>query len=155
MTPGKVPVEAIVPPYNQITKPKKTSVKVHRTYNMPTLGNFVETAFKEQLRIYHNDGKQLEIGDLILARMKGFSPWPGRCTGFTNKNKMIKCYFFGTHNIGLVGAKNAIPFMNSFEIVRLISLTKPCMFAKGVREIEIECKIPEQYSCLKELEFIE
>lgn len=130
---------------------KKTS---KRSYNMPKLEDLVDITFQEQLQIFHKSEKQVEIGDLILARMKGFKPWPARVEGYKNGGKMIMCFFFGTHNSGPVGSKNVIPFCDGFEIVRLICLREPNHYKKAVHEIEIECGMPEELSCLKEFESI-
>lgn len=93
---------------------------------------------------------QLKIGDMILAKMRGYSPWPARVSEFTASKKNIVCFFFGTQNTGSVGVNNVIPFANASEIVRLICLKNVNGFTKGVREIEIECGVPDALSCLNE-----
>lgn len=122
---------------------------------MPTIQQFITVSFDNQLQNFKKNEIQLKKGDAILARMKGFDPWPAKIVDFTNDKKIIKCYFFGTHNTGSVGIRNAIPFVDAIETVRLVCLRKPVAFVKGIKEIEIECAIPNEFSCLREFEQIE
>lgn len=138
-----------------------TSIQVHepvqklkRTLNVPTLQHFIDTAFLKELKLFHESGKQFKVGDAVLARMKGYLPWPGRIQRITS-NKIINCYFYGTHNSGPVGAKNIIPFSSAFETVRLVCLRSPNHYIKGVHEIEVEYGVPDELSCMNELKSIE
>lgn len=125
-------------------KPKKTP----RSSNMPTIEQFIASSFANQLRIFDENETQLKIGDAILARMKGYDPWPARLLSFKNKNRMVECYFFGAHNKGNVGIKNIIPFTDGLETIRLICIRNPKNFVKGINEIEIEYGIPREHSML-------
>lgn len=147
-------VNATVPykvPSQRSDVKKKTAKRTQRTFNMPTIEQFFSTTFENQLQIFHKSETQLKIGDLILARMKGYDPWPARILGFKSNNKLIKCYFFGAHNTGDVGAKSAIPFDAAFETVRLVCLRNSNDFIKGIKEIEIESCVPEELSCLRDM----
>lgn len=126
-----------------------------RTYNIPTFQQLITATFENQLQNFQNIGMQLKKGDQILARMRGYDPWPAKILDFLNNKKLIKCYFYGTHNTGTVGIKNAIPFGEAFETIRLICLRNPFGFIKGIKEIEIESRVPEENSCLKEFEAID
>lgn len=139
--------------HSKKTIAKKSSVK--RSYNMPTIQHYIDDAFKNELQKFIKNETQLKKGDAVLARMKGFDPWPARIVDFSNNQKIAKCFFFGTNNIGPVGTKNIILFANAFETVRLICLRNPNCFVKGVREIEIESGIPNEFSCLREYKAIE
>lgn len=135
---------------------KKTqSNSVKRSMNMPTIEHFIKTTFEHQLSNFHKSGTELRERDPILARMKGFDPWPARIIEFSSNMKTIKCYFFGTHNTGSVGFKQVIPFVDAFQTVRLVCLRKRPHFVKGVEELEIEYDVPKQLSCLRELEAIQ
>lgn len=129
--------------------------KFNRTMNVPTLQHFIDAAFQKELKIFHESGEQLKVGDAVLARMKGYLPWPGRIQRITSNNKSINCYFFGTHNSGSVGSKNIIPFTSAVETVRLVCLRSPNHYIKGVKEIEIEYGVPDDLSCMNELKSIE
>lgn len=134
---------------------RKATTKVSRTFNIPTIQQYIDTAFGIQLQIFHKSGMQLNTGDAVLARMRGYEPWPARILGFKNNNKIIKCYFFGANNIGQVGTKQVIPFADAFETVRIICIRNPPNFIKGIREIEVEFGVSDEFSCLKEHKSIE
>lgn len=87
--------------------------------------------------------------------MRGYPPWPAKVLGFTKNGQKIKCSFYGSHNTGSVGIDQAIPFLESFECIRLIKIRNPREFIKGVREIEIEQGIPNIASSLRDYESIE
>lgn len=83
--------------------------------------------------------------------MKGYAPWPAKIHGFSKDGSKLKCYFYGSHNNGSVDRKNAVPFIDAYEIVRLIKLRQPRDFVKGILELEIENGIPSSLSSLNEL----
>lgn len=83
--------------------------------------------------------------------MSGYCAWPSRIDGFTKNNRRMKCYFYGSHNIGTVDVNQAIPFKDAYSIIRLINLRKPPQFAKGVREVEIVYGIPHELSALRDI----
>lgn len=132
-----------------------TRVKMEgKSSNLPTLTHFIDTAYKNELKRFHESDEQLNVGDAVIARMRGFLPWPARVQSFAPNNKMINCYFYGTHNFGLIGKKNIMPFPCARETVRLVCLRSPNGYIKGVKEIEIEHDVPEGLSCLNELKSI-
>lgn len=129
-----------------------------RTFNMPTIQQFITSSFQNELKHFRDSGTtahELNVGDKILARMREYNPWPARIIKFSRNRKIVDCFFYGTHNCGPVGINNVIPFVDSIPTVRLICLRKPVNFMKGVKEIEIDCGVPEELSCLKDLYSIE
>lgn len=86
--------------------------------------------------------------------MKGYAPWPGRVLNFTSNKKMVKCFFFGTHNEGPVGSKNIVPYQFARESVRLVLLRSPAFYSKGIKELEIEYSVPADLSRLNGLDAI-
>lgn len=157
-----IPVPAIRAPATRAKKEgikaneqsKKAVQKSNRTSNMPTLQQFIEAAYKKELNIFHESRKQLSVGDAVIARMRGFLPWPGRIQSIGPNNNTIYCYFFGTHDSGPVGSKNIIPFHGARETIRLVALRSPKKYVKGVKEVEVEYGVPEEMSCLNELKSI-
>lgn len=133
---------------------KNTLQQSNRTLKVPTLKECIGKAFQQQLKVFHESGEQLVVGDAVLARMRGYLPWPGRIVNFTTNKKMVNCHFYGTNNSGLVGTKNIIPFPLGRETVRLVCLRPPSKFIKGVNELERTYNISEELSCLKELKSI-
>lgn len=140
---------------------KKASVSTNthekkstRKLKTPTLKDLVDAAFETELNVFHESKLSLEIGDAVLARMRGYMPWPGRVESFSSNNKIINCFFFGTNNAGPVGSKNIVPFSLAHETVRLVCSRPPNAYVKGVKEIESECGVPAELSCLKEFKSI-
>lgn len=94
-------------------------------------------------------------GQVVLAKMAGYCPWPARIEGFTKNRLRIKCYFYGTMNRGTVDTNKTIPFQNAHEMVRLINIRSPKYFAKGVKELEVEQGVPPELSSLREIDCLE
>lgn len=123
----------------------------------PTLQNLIDDAYDKELKQFHEKKQTLNVNDAVVARMKGHLPWPGRIQYFKSNNKIINCYFFGTHNSGPVGSKNVMPYSFARETVRLASLRSNGHtngYTKGVQELELEYGVHASLSYLKELNAI-
>lgn len=120
--------------------------------SVPTLQIIIDKTFKKELNEFQNSGKELEVGQAVLAKMSGYCPWPARIEGFTKNKLRMQCYFYGAMNRGTIDVSKTIPFENAFEIIRLINLRNTKDFAKGVKELEIEQGVPAELSSLKEME---
>lgn len=120
----------------------------------------IDRTFKQQRQSFQKTGKQLEIGDPVLAQMSGYGcAWPAVIEEFTKDKKRMKCYFYGSHNRGTVDVMKAIPFADAFQSIRLINLRRKIGymedFVRGVKELEIERGVPENLSSLREFDSIE
>lgn len=119
-----------------------------------TLQNVIDSTFKREAKLFENSGEKFQYGQEVLAKMTGYAPWPARVEGFTKNGRRIKCFFYGSHNTGTVDINQVIPFKNAFSIIRLINLRNPRDFAKGVKEIEMRCGVPDEFSALRETKAI-
>lgn len=92
--------------------------------------------------------KDIQIGKIILFKMRGFSEWPARCIEI--KNKVIKVEFFGDHTTQKTSKKSCLfEFHDSYAyILYLLQTKKTPLFAKAVREAEFELGIPDTVSIL-------
>lgn len=122
---------------------------------VPTLQSMIDDTFKKEVKTFEKNGKHFKIGDMVLAKMSGYGPWPSRVDGFTKNGLRAKCYFYGSNNNGSVDTNRMIPFEDASEIIRLINIRNPIDFAKGVREIEILNGIPHELSALRAIEPIQ
>lgn len=95
--------------------------------------------------------KELKINDLVWAKMKGFSPWPGRIVeppadvkkaATKNKNGPQFCvFFFGSKNYGWIEQLNCKPYLDFKD--ELIKSCKTATFKEAVAEIEAAINDPE------------
>lgn len=89
---------------------------------------------------------KLDVGQYVMAKMKSFSPWPARVTGFTKNRKKVYVHFYGTHDTGSIEVAEITLFEDSKDVIRIQLLRSLDCFAKGIREIETELGIPDELS---------
>ncbi|KAL0829541.1 hypothetical protein ABMA28_003057 [Loxostege sticticalis] len=94
-----------------------------------------------------------KLGDLVWAKMKGFSPWPGRVAIPTpelkppKKASNVQCiYFFGTNNYAWIEDNNIKPYQEFKE--QLIKSSKTAAFKEAVNQIEEYIENPEKFGDL-------
>ncbi|XP_066999314.2 cytokine-like nuclear factor N-PAC isoform X2 [Anabrus simplex] len=84
-----------------------------------------------------------KIGDLVWAKMKGFSPWPGRVSAPTkdlkrpsaSKKHTLQCiFFFGTNNYAWIEESNIKPYFEFRD--QLIKSNKSGAFKDALAAIE-------------------
>lgn len=120
-----------------------------------TLTTAINNTFKIALKEVENSKTKFFVGDYVLARMKGYSPWPGKVKYFTKDKKRASIFFYGTQNNGSVDLNQMVKFSNGFDTIRLVHLRRLQDFEKGVKEIEREHGIPDHLSSLRETESIQ
>ncbi|KAJ8729071.1 hypothetical protein PYW07_006767 [Mythimna separata] len=96
-----------------------------------------------------------KLGDLVWAKMKGFSPWPGRVAIPTpelkppKKAMNVQCiYFFGTNNYAWIEDNNIKPYQEFKD--QLIKSCKTAAFKEAVNQIEEFIVNPEKFGDLDE-----
>ncbi|XP_072945361.1 cytokine-like nuclear factor N-PAC isoform X2 [Epargyreus clarus] len=96
---------------------------------------------------------ELKLGDLVWAKMKGFSPWPGRVAIPTPElkppkkaNNMQCIYFFGTNNYAWIEEHNIKPYQEHKD--QLIKSCKTAAFKEAVNQIEEYIENPEKFGDL-------
>ncbi|XP_076177337.1 nucleosome-destabilizing factor isoform X2 [Ptiloglossa arizonensis] len=84
-----------------------------------------------------------KLGDLVWAKMKGFSPWPGRVSNpskdlkkpTNTKKGPVQCiFFFGTNNYAWIEESNIKPYLEYKDT--LIKSSKSGAFKDAVEAIE-------------------
>lgn len=132
--------EAIVYHYS-IDRPGKV--------NQPkTLNELIESTWRKCKADNNND--ELSEGQVVLAKMKGYTPWPGVIEKFTVNKKRAKIRFFGTHNVGSVETKESVRMEMSNDVIRLLLLRSLDSFCRGIREAEEMLGIDEKHSVTRE-----
>ncbi|XP_055539381.1 cytokine-like nuclear factor N-PAC isoform X2 [Wyeomyia smithii] len=101
------------------------------------------------------DGKGYAVNDLVWAKMKGFSPWPGRISQpppelrriAVKKNIPVKCiFFFGSNNYAWIEESQIKPYQEFKE--KLLSSCKSAGFKEAVQQIEEYIVNPEKFEPL-------
>lgn len=98
------------------------------------------------------DSKGYAVNDLVWAKMKGFSPWPGRISEppaelrriTVKKNIPVRCiFFFGSNNYAWIEETQIKPYHEFKE--KLLSSCKSAGFKDAVQQIEEFIATPEKF----------
>ncbi|XP_065841602.1 hepatoma-derived growth factor-related protein 3-like isoform X2 [Oscarella lobularis] len=96
------------------------------------------------------------VGSLIWAKMKGYPHWPARvesAMGDSKKPRKYKVFFFGTHELGYVTAKEMFPYEPNKE-----KFSKPLKnrgYQEALQEIEFNPNLERTEEENKEEEYHE
>ncbi|XP_058058014.1 cytokine-like nuclear factor N-PAC isoform X1 [Anopheles bellator] len=102
-----------------------------------------------------SDSKGYAVNDLVWAKMKGFSPWPGRIAVppaelrriAVKKSNPVQCiFFFGSNNYAWIEETQIKPYVEFKD--KLLNLCKTAQFKDAVRQIEDFMVNPEKYQSL-------
>lgn len=122
---------------------------------------------------------EVNINDIVCARMMGFKPWPARVVNVYKKSKGLQAAwveFFGTFQVGEVLRSNCVPFLlcnsllmsycsgeqkrftllNNLDDDRedfMKNLTKKQQFIQAIRDAEVFVKLPVELSILNDIKF--
>lgn len=93
--------------------------------------------------------KQIIVpNNIVMAKVRGFQPWPAIVLENTNK-RAIKVEFFGAdenEKFGFVSLNEITLFENSANVIRLVLKKNVQKYRKAVQEAEIICGIPSHAS---------
>lgn len=117
-----------------------------------SLNQLIEGAWRSNKKGFLHSERLLKVDDIVIAKMRGYPPWPGQLASFTKNKKRASVYFFGTHNTGSVDVTEIVPIEFCHEVIRLLLLRKMGEFYKAVAETEVLLKVPDNLSLLKEVE---
>lgn len=120
-----------------------------------SLNSLINDSWKKCKKVFQSSGQTINVGDLVLAKMKSYSPWGAQVKSQTKNKKRVHVHFFGTNNEGTVDASEIVTFDLCSEVVRLLLLRKIGMFHKSIREIESILEVPPELSLLKECESLQ
>lgn len=99
------------------------------------------------------DKNEFCLNDIVMAKVRGFSPWPGKVVEIV-KNRM-KIEFYGANvseKFGFVNRDELAFFKNCVDLIQIILERNPLKehkFRKGVKEAEIDCGVPEILSIVE------
>lgn len=137
-----IAAEESIRPVKATTTSEKQMVK--------TLVQLANDSWKEILRKNKQSKIVFKANDIVMAKMRGYSPWPSKIISFTKNLKRAEVYFYGTHNKGTVDVNEIAPFENSYRTIRLQLLRVLTCFKKGILEVELEMNIPIELSITNE-----
>lgn len=115
-----------------------------------TLTAMINDKWKQSKAEFKSKGLVIEQNAIVMAKMAGYSAWPGRIVDFTKNGKRAHVYFFGSNNNGSVDATEIVPFGRCREVTRLLLLRKLGEFHRAVLEVERILGIPHGLSFTKE-----
>lgn len=115
-----------------------------------TLTQFINAAWIESKKDFHGSKQSINADDIVMAKMRTFSAWPGRIVSFSKDKKRANIHFFGTHDVGSVDVKEIIPFDRCQNVIKLLLLRQANLFHKGILEIEAIFNVPAEKSLLNE-----
>lgn len=83
----------------------------------------------------------VQLGEVVLCKMRGFCEWPARVFGI--ENGLIHVEFFGDHTTHKAAIHNFYKFEDSSDVI-LANLRgrKNALYSKSVREAEVVLGIP-------------
>lgn len=120
-----------------------------------TLTQLINEEWRRCKRTFKEKKIIFKVDTVVMAQMKGYSPWPSLVSDINKNGKRVKVFFFGTSNTGTVDSSEIVPMEQCSEIIRLLLLRKTIDFAKGVREAELSLGIPVEKSAVKSTQEIE
>lgn len=94
--------------------------------------------------------KRVEIGEVVLCKMRGFKEWPSYVTGF--EKKLVCIQFFGDQTTHKAAVKNFYKFTDSYELlISLLRTNKDPLFSKAVQEAECVLGVVPKKSIFKRI----
>lgn len=100
---------------------------------------------------HKQNGHKISVNDVIMTKVRSYSPWPAIVLEFVNK-KRIKVEFFGVdqnEKFGFIDLVEITRFSDSAEVIFLLLKRNICKFKKAVLEAELFCGIPNSVSLCK------
>lgn len=132
----------------QTHKPQ-TSTTVAKPQSKP-LHRMIENAWRLCKNNHKQNGSNINLNDIVMAKLRGYTAWPAIVVKFMNKSQ-VKVEFFGvdqSQKIGFVNIKEITRFSDSAEVILLLLKRNIPNFKKSVHEAEIVCGIPGYVSIL-------
>lgn len=112
------PKVAELPKTNKITK-KKPIVPITALFNICRQNNNIE----------------ILIGQLVLAKMHSYSPWPAKVMEVHNKNAVV--FFFGTNSHGTVKIIDCVPIEFCGPVILRLFESKQANLRKAIEEMKV------------------
>lgn len=115
-----------------------------------TLDYFISNSWSQCKKTFRTSNQSLNVDDLVMAKMKSYSPWAGQITGYTKDKSRAYILFFGTHDKGSVDVAEIVPFNQCHDAIRLLLMRNTSDFHKSIYEIERIMAVPAEMSLLNE-----
>lgn len=120
-----------------------------------TLAAETDNAWRAAKKCHKNSNRKLEIDQMVITKMKSYSPWPAVIRAFSKNPKRAEVYFYGTDNTGMVDIAETVDCTHARDVIRLLLLRKIPFYSKAVLELERASGVPDELSLLKEMPAIE
>lgn len=143
---------APIPLSKKLKNDSKSGLIVAKPQSKPTY-KMVDDAWRQCKSDSNQAGNTVRINDIVMAKVKGYAPWPATTIEFINKTKVL-VKFFGAdikEEFGYVNIAEITPFMSSMNLIRtiLVNMKKDILkFTKGVQEAELIYGVPSYASTI-------
>lgn len=130
---------------------KKSKLTVATCQSKP-IHKIADDAWRKCKKKHKQNGHQISINDIVMAKLRGYSAWPAIVVDFVNK-KRAKVEFFGVdqnEKFGFVNLTEITRFNDSAEVILLLLKRNIPKFKKSVLETELFCEIPSSLSLCRE-----
>lgn len=89
-----------------------------------------------------NNSTDLVVGQLVLAKMQTYSPWPSKIMEI--RDKKVTVFFFGTNNHGSVKKVDCIPIQFCGPVILRLMETKQANLSKAIEEMKVMLHLAQQ-----------
>lgn len=87
----------------------------------------------------------VQMGEVVLCKMRGFAEWPAVVTGI--ENNLIHIEFFGDHTKHKATIKSFFKFRDSHDLILAnLKSKKTPLYAKSIKEAEMVLGVPPECS---------
>lgn len=94
--------------------------------------------------------EHVEVGQIVLCKMRGFAEWPGTITDI--QNNLISIKFFGDNTTHKAAKNNFFTFEDCTDIIlNHLRTKKNTLYAKSVKEAEYVLGIPHEKSIFNQV----
>lgn len=130
---------------NSVPKIKQVLTVAKSKSDYKNIDSFWQNCKREQ----SNSRRQIQVNAIVLAKVKGHSPWPAIVLNIINSKK-AKVEFFGAalyERFGVVNIGELTLFEKSLDLIKtILNKTKNTKFRKGVQEVERILDVPSSKS---------
>lgn len=133
---------------------KAESISVVSKIKPNPINKTIDSSWRLCKSSHKQNERVIKINDVVIAKLRGHSPWPSICKEFLSKTR-VRVEWLGVcsnEKIGFVNISEITLFKDSLPLVRNILNRGNSKFQKAIQEVEVIMQIPENLSMLSHLD---